>query len=213
MGRTAKYPKLTELAHKLAELGFPPAETIRVGSAKNFFLMPDGKTYAVRLYLQKVLHTIGYTGEEESAARFADMALLHFYPWKVRRSVCPDPLQFNYTIAQAKKDFGYFAAASTLLSELEHYMVSVGLLVAREELGAASGGLKLDRIAALESRVTELEKRLVTPPVLIINNPVIPGLPARPLEVPPLLPPQLPEVWCGTNPEAATNSLGGLFGG
>lgn len=137
MSRYAKDPGLTQLANQLKELTFTAAPDLESDTSEKLehlargqgeypfrlvYSMPNFRTWAVRLFLGGSVRTIGYTDNLCAACRFADMAALRFWKYKIRGACEPLDANLNFGVAQAKHDSLHEAPAFLLLDKIENYL-------------------------------------------------------------------------------------------
>jgi hypothetical protein len=189
MARHPKYRALTELAHAAAKLVLPELITFAGPEARNYFLMPNGRTICGRIRIGSQSVTVIYTEETNQAARIVDAAWYHFFPWRTRGPLEPQPVQFNYSPEQAKHDCAS-AEIKTWLESLEKALTDHGLITPRSQLverrHATPDGLKkkstLDltlaelkkfmetELATLHAKLDRIEKQgCVQPPIVVVD--------------------------------------------
>lgn len=137
MSRYAKDPELNTLANELKSVPFTAAPDLDSDVQERFeilargqgeypfrlvYQMPNFRTWAVRLYLGGAIRTIGYTENPTHACRFADMAALRFWKYRIRGACEPLDAHLNFGIAQAKHDATHETCAILLLSRIEDYL-------------------------------------------------------------------------------------------
>lgn len=118
---------------------------------RNVYIMPDQRTWAVRLYLNGEQRRIGATECGVTACRFADMALMHFWKYRIRGASEPLDTHLNFGVAQAKKDLEELIEHAFLLEKIEGYLVVNKVLPDEKEVA-------LRHAARVESRKT-VERR------------------------------------------------------
>lgn len=140
MKRLAKDPGLNVLANqlKLVEWRTPlvDSEAARVSALLmkdrpgfHITLLPDAKTWVVRSYLGGDTWTIGLIEKNpETACRFADMAQLYFWKYRVRGAAEPDASRFNISKERAQADLEGETSAVLLLKTIEEHLLKVGTL-------------------------------------------------------------------------------------
>lgn len=142
MGRKAIDPDLYKLACKLKQpdvftqysaLKDEAEEIWRSGDLRNVYLMKDGKTFAVKLYVGGAARIIGYSINLADACRFADLARWQFAKYRARDQREPTEPDLNFPLQQVKNDLEHEPKAMALLREIEIYLRSVDIL-------GASGG-------------------------------------------------------------------------
>jgi len=216
-GRQAKDPALSALAVELKTLRFSDDPALEEVIHERFvelarsrgeypfrlvYQMPDFKTWVVRLYLGGSVRTIGFSARLTDACRYADMAALRFWKYRVRGASEPVDANLNFDVAQAKHDSEHETDAVWLLDRIENYLQSSGILgdpklaeidrqknrkardarrTVRSDFHALIGQLS-DKIDALSRKVDQL-----SPPVWNCDNPLtfkrhtISDPPARPM--------------------------------
>lgn len=137
MSRYAKDPALTKLANELKSIAFTAAPDLESDTSEKLehfargvgdypfrlvYSMPNFRTWAVRLFLGGSVRTIGYTDNLCAACRFADMAALRFWKYKIRGACEPLDANLNFGVAQAKHDSVHETGALVLLDKIENYL-------------------------------------------------------------------------------------------
>lgn len=99
---------------------------------RNISFCPDGKTYRVRMYLGGKQRLLGLTLSGPTAARFADMARIFFWPYRLRD--CREPLasDMNYSVELANRDLAENEPAVALLEAIKDHLIHYGLLAVIE---------------------------------------------------------------------------------
>lgn len=136
MGRHAKDPELFGLANKLKDSPFTQYVALndeiediwKANELRNVYLMKDGKTFAVKLWIAGAARIIGYTFNLADAARFADLARWHFAKYRVRDAREPVDSDLNFPVAQVKNDLEHEPSAMALIREVEHYLKEVNAI-------------------------------------------------------------------------------------
>jgi len=143
MSRIAKDPALSALAVELKTTKFSDAPDLEEVIRERFvelarghgeypfrlvYQMPDFKTWVVRLYLGGAVRTIGFSARLTDACRYADMAALRFWKYRVRGASEPVDANLNFDVAQAKYDSTEEIEAAYLLDRIENYLLSSGAL-------------------------------------------------------------------------------------
>jgi hypothetical protein len=102
-----------------------------------------------------------YDTQREKAIRYADMATLYFWKYRIRgaASDVPPEDEFNLSLAQAKADLQNEPELSTILRQTEAYLVQLGRLPAPVELAARKAGDSA-KLAANLSRYKQIEEKL-----------------------------------------------------
>jgi hypothetical protein len=168
MGRKAKDPALTALAHAGAAIVLPGSVTFPNPVARNVFLLPNKTTWAGRLRINGNQWTVVFSENAELTARLVDAAWLHFFPWRERGPLEPAPVTFNFAKEQALADCA-IEPVKKWLASWEEALVTRGFIVARKDLkpralgtpdAAASKAATLDALLAhvksLEAKVDQL---------------------------------------------------------
>lgn len=93
----------------------------------NCYFTAFGNVYQVKMGLggQRVL---GVSANAARAARFADMAILHFLPYRHRRNRAPVDSDFNFGMASAQKDLQDIPEARAILETWEKLLVNRNLI-------------------------------------------------------------------------------------
>lgn len=133
-------PALVSLAASLKNIHFDiePEDVTQFlqaqmdGRTRNISFCPDGKTYRVRLYLGGKQRLLGLTLSGPTAARFADMARIFFWPYRLRD--CREPLasDMNYTVELANQDLADNEPAIALLNAIKDHLIHYGMLAVIE---------------------------------------------------------------------------------
>lgn len=137
MSRYAKDPELNTLANELKSLPFTAAPDLESDARERYeilareqgdypfrlvYQMPNVRTWVVRLYLGGAIRTIGYTDNLTNACRFADMAALRFWKYRIRGACEPLDANLNFGVLQAKYDSLHETDALLLLDKIETYL-------------------------------------------------------------------------------------------
>ncbi len=180
--RHPKYPKLNVLA---AKLGTTPALTTldekellkvraiaQVGSRitrKNMALTLGGGGYSsmlVKLSLGQLV-TLGYIYKDESlsawakALRFADMARMRFWKYRMRGATEPTDADLNFSVARAKLDLQFETRLNALLDEEEALMLEAGIIEPAEQMQAKRVAMLKNRPRSkLTDNLTKIDVRL-----------------------------------------------------
>jgi hypothetical protein len=134
-GRYPKDPILNTLAHELADIKMEQADDLTSISQERFrdlakggeypfrlvYTMPNFKTWAVRIYIGSETRLIGYTEDLTTACRFADMAQMRFWKYRIRGACEPVQANLNFTVEQAKSDCQREEGAIWLLDKIEKH--------------------------------------------------------------------------------------------
>jgi len=107
-----------------------PASTFR-----RVALLPDLKTWVVRIYLGGAQRTLGYTREASplSAMRFADMAMMYLWIYRVRGAHEPSDHELNFSTDRAKSDLLGEPEALQIIKDIEHYLLGTGAIATGED--------------------------------------------------------------------------------
>jgi hypothetical protein len=113
---------------------------------RNVYPLPGARSWCVRIYLGGDTHTlaIGGTDDLPTLARFADMALEHFWRYKVRGCRPPHDCDLNIRRAQVENDMANEPQALAILQEMEKYLLDTGAL----KSGATRRKEKKEKLAA-----------------------------------------------------------------
>lgn len=95
----------------------------------NCYLMLYGSVWHVKMYLGGKQRLLGESSNGARAARFADMAILHFLPYRKHRNRPPADNDFTYGMASAQADLDTVPEAREMLVKWENALVSRGLIV------------------------------------------------------------------------------------
>lgn len=95
----------------------------------NCYLMLYGSIWHVKMYLGGKQRLLGESSNGARAARFADMAILHFLPYRKHRNRPPADSDFTYGITSAQKDLDCVPEAKEILVKWENALVARGLIV------------------------------------------------------------------------------------
>lgn len=140
MSKTAKDVELSKLAKLLRDVPFKDeggqiaalfAEIERDDAKRirNAYLLQDGKTWGVKIHLAGAYRYLGYTPSGVNAARFADMATLRFWSWRLRGLPEPSDRDFTFSRAQVEFDSRNETYAGILLDDIERHFKAVGVIV------------------------------------------------------------------------------------
>jgi len=154
MTKYAKDPGLNELAAKLKTLTWihpipadeadtlyrdATAPTSSEGAYRSHVSpMPNYVDWAVRMYLGGEQRTLGLakTKELPYALRFADMAQMYFWKYRVRGAAPPTEQQLNRSLADVESDMVNEPHALALLGEIEGYLLRRGVLKTADQRDA-----------------------------------------------------------------------------
>jgi hypothetical protein len=152
MGRNAKDPELTKLARKLMAVEMQDEGCVLEGESTEILndsrslryvqLMPNMKTWAVRLYVGGLNRIIGFSNRLSTALRYADMAAMTFWPYRIRGACEPVDADLNFSVEQAKEDLANETDAVKLLDEIVNYLKDAGAIPDIKKLNEQR---KLDR--------------------------------------------------------------------
>jgi hypothetical protein len=92
------------------------------------YTMPNFKTWAVRIYIGSETRLIGYTEDLTTACRFADMAQMRFWKYRIRGACEPVQANLNFTVEQAKSDCQREEGAIWLLDKIEKHFKDKGVI-------------------------------------------------------------------------------------
>lgn len=167
VSRQAKDPDLNEMANQLKEVQFTPNADLDVAFKemdrlfysggewpfRGVNLMPDQTTWSVRLYIGGEQRRIGATTNGCHACRFADLALLTFWKYRIRGASEPLDAHMNFSVAQAKLDMVAEEEANFLLAKIEGHLIKRGVLPTAEKLKEMEAARTTNR-RAVERRKT-----------------------------------------------------------
>jgi len=143
MARTPNDPTLNELANELRETQFLDSlhefadrSDTPLNELRRVYSMPNGKTWAVRMFLGGQNRCIGYTDDINAACRFADMAAWRFWKYRTRGARPPTDGELNFSAEVAKSDCFNETNASYLISRIESHLRNNGTLPEYKELEA-----------------------------------------------------------------------------
>lgn len=110
------------------------------GRPINVFPYPGHGAYRVRLCLGGKVRTIGITKNGPNAARFADMAKLFFWPFRLRAIRFACDADFNYGLKATEEAchllVGENEVAMRLLDRIKEHLIETGALKLRTKEGA-----------------------------------------------------------------------------
>lgn len=158
-GRLPKDPILNMLANELRDIKMEQADDLVSMTKERFrelakggeypfrlvYTMPNFKTWSVRLYLGGGTHYIGYTEDLTTACRFADMAQMRFWKYRIRGACEPVQANLNFTVEQAKSDCQREEGAIWLLDKIEKHFKDNGTI-------ADPATVEAERVANRKSR-------------------------------------------------------------
>jgi len=139
MARKPSDPTLNSLAHELEDVAFmAPAHDFADREPGDdhprVFLMPNQKTWAVRMFLGGTHRCIGYSDDLTKACRFADMAAMRFWKYRVRGAHPPTDIELNYGTEHTKSDCEHEVDVNNLLNKIEAHLKSTGSLPNSQDL-------------------------------------------------------------------------------
>lgn len=138
----------------------------RLGRLKRVFILKGSASIRLHLggpiYIGLVPH---FQNHAEKTLRYADMAALHFRPYKLRGVLhAPKDTEFNFSAARAKLDLEMETGLKEILVDLEKDLLRTGTILPKEELeakraaDAAKQGANLSRFAELKQQLATLEQ-------------------------------------------------------
>lgn len=141
---------LTALSNQLEYLTFELTEADHVqfselqqlGSLKNVSLYLGGRTFRVRLCIGGKQHVIGITRKGANAARFADMARLFFWPYRLRDKRLPEDSEFNYGLEDTKHALEHNHEAVLVLERIRDHLIRVAKLATTNTAGETERALR-----------------------------------------------------------------------
>jgi hypothetical protein len=100
--------------------------------------LPGLGGWTVRLYLGGGQRTLGIVDHDDisRALRYADMALMHFWKYKLRGAAPPNKFSVNFDMRRLETDMANEEHALDLLRRQEQHLLSIGVLKTSEERGA-----------------------------------------------------------------------------
>lgn len=143
MGRKSSDTELNALANGLRVIKFTEAPDLDAITLERFnawgrsaecpfrFVgqMPNMKVFVVKMYLGGKKRIIGYTENLTAACRFADMAQMRLWKYRIRGASEPVDADLNFGVEQAKHDCANEEAAGELLDQIEEYLKNKGVLI------------------------------------------------------------------------------------
>lgn len=147
---------LTTLANQLDLLAFELSEgdvlkfqeLSETHTLQNVALYLGGRTFRVRLCVGGRQHVIGITRNGPNAARYADMARLFFWPYRLRDKRLPEDWEFNYGLQATQHELDCNENAVRVLEKIRDHLISISrLTVMNPEVGAESAGKEYSRQA------------------------------------------------------------------
>lgn len=132
-----------------------------VNRPRNVYPLPGARDWCVRIYLGGDTHTlaIGRNDDLPTLARFADMALEHFWRYKVRGCRPPHDCDLNIRRAQVEIDMANEPQAVAILQAMEKYLLDTGALksgVTRRKEKKAKLAARLSVRQALLAQLAEI---------------------------------------------------------
>jgi hypothetical protein len=94
---------------------------------KNCYLA-FGNTWQVKLFLGREQRLLGQSHNGVTAARFADMAIVHFLQYRKRKLRPLTDADLNFSVAQANKDLAEMPTACNLLISFEQALLDRSLI-------------------------------------------------------------------------------------
>jgi hypothetical protein len=172
-------------------------------------MLPDYRTWAVRLYLGGAQRTLGLmagTGDGFSRLlRFADMAKMHFWKYGVRTAHVPGDMELNFSAERANEDLKCEVHALGLLHDIENHLIDTKALLPPTERELARKMARLtkptitramtelnhslqarlqeviEKLTAIQAELAELKSKGVAPPAWVASPPLaIRGSPVDP---------------------------------
>lgn len=140
----------------------------RLGRLKRVFILKGSASIRLHLggpiYIGLVTH---FANHAEKVLRYADMAALHFRPYKLRGVLhSPKDTEFNFSAARAKLDLEMETGLKEILLDLEKDLLRTGTILPKEELearrqaDAAKQGANLSRMASFNLKLDSLEQKV-----------------------------------------------------
>lgn len=129
--------ELTLLANQLELLAFELSdadvlkfqELSETQTLQNVAAYVGGRTFRVRLCVGGKQHVIGITRNGPNAARYADMARLFFWQYRLRDRRLPEDWEFNFGIADTQRALDSNENAVRVLEKIRDHLVSVSKLI------------------------------------------------------------------------------------
>lgn len=138
MGRHALDPNLSLLARRLDEVELPAYDSLITRTTfKNCYLLPNMKTWVVRLFLGGANRCLGFTSDQEKAMKFADLALNHFWKYRQRGARPPVDADLNTDCDWVRLAIESSPEALELLHDLEAHLIETGAILTSEQLAFA----------------------------------------------------------------------------
>lgn len=150
---------LTLLANQLDLLAFELSEAdimqfqelVELRLLKNVSMYVGGRTFRVRLCIGGKQHVIGVTRNGPNAARYADMARLFFWPYRLRDKRLPEDSEFNYGLEATQREIDCNDNAVRVLEKIRDHLIYVSKLAVTD---AESESKRANRKDLRETRRT-----------------------------------------------------------
>jgi len=195
VGTRSNDPTLTELANELRTITFDTVDNpvrqyddeLRDKRAAGctpccYYLLPNGRTFGVRIYLGGKYRRIGFSESEVVAAKFADLATFRFWGYRCRGGPAVTDAYVNFSVEDTKQDALDFEDAVWLLDRIAKHLETVGVLLnpatvesdrqLKKQQRAAARTIRgemlyhfsevCDKFDALNGRLRRIEERLNT---------------------------------------------------
>lgn len=96
--------------------------------------MPGYRYWAVRIYLGGEVRAIGYvsTNRLPDGMRFADMAAMYFWKYRIRGACEPSENELNRSVADVKRDLIHETHAVALLKRIEEHLLQTDAILSPE---------------------------------------------------------------------------------
>jgi hypothetical protein len=121
------------MSDNLEKLAWPARDVLRESiysarmasgrSLKNCYLA-FGNVWQVKLFLGGAQRTLAHSHSAMNSMRFADMAILHFLPYRKRRNRPLVDADLNFTVEMAKSDLAERSDARAILERWERALLS-----------------------------------------------------------------------------------------
>lgn len=140
MAYYAKDPELNRMANELQTITWHTAlsedeknevKEMAAGRLKTRYVysLPDYKTWAIRFYLGGEQRTVGHIlRDQASALRYADMVSVYFWRYRVRGAAEPTIDRLNFSLERAKADLANEPDVVGLITRIEAYFKSQGVI-------------------------------------------------------------------------------------
>lgn len=148
-------PGLNSLANRLKGIHFPDDNKVlddvffersKAGMIHGCYPLGPHGLYIVKFSLGGAVRHIGFSDCGADAARFADMARVRFFKYKLRGGHTPLVDQdLNFDLKQVDWDTKHVQDAVSLLSDIEHLLLDQGILKDYKEIEAEREGIVLRR--------------------------------------------------------------------